>query len=100
MPQTPQVNPLVNLFPLILIFVIFYFLLIRPQKAKEKEHSKMLTNLNKNDEVVTSGGIHGTIVNVKDKTVVLRIDDNVKMEIEKNAIAYVKKMQGDAGQKA
>jgi len=101
MPQTAQVNPLVNLFPLILIFVIFYFLLIRPQKAKEKEHSKMLTNLNKNDEVVTSGGIHGTIVNVKDKTVVLRIDDNVKMEIEKNAVAYIKKIQGGAsGEKA
>ena len=100
MPQTAQVNPLINLFPLILIFVIFYFLLIRPQKAKEKEHLKTLAKLNKNDEVVTSGGIHGTIVNVKDKTVVLRIDDNVKMEIEKNAVAYVKKMQGDAGQKA
>ena len=94
MPQTPQVNPLINLFPLILIFVIFYFLLIRPQKSKEKEHQKMLTNLNKNDEVVTSGGIHGTIVNVKDKTVTLRIDDNVKMEIEKNAVAFVKKTQG------
>jgi len=100
MPQAPQVNPLINLFPLILIFVIFYFLLIRPQKAKDKEHSKMLTNLNKNDEVVTSSGIHGTIVNVKDKTVILRIDDNVKMEIEKSAIAYIKKMQGDVGQKA
>ena len=100
MPQTPQANPLVNLFPLILIFVIFYFLLIRPQKAKEKVHQKMLTNLNKNDEVVTSSGIHGTIVNVKDKTVILRIDDNVKMEIDKNAIAYVKKIQGDVQQKA
>jgi len=100
MPQAPQVNPLINLFPLILIFVIFYFLLIRPQKTKEKEHSKMLTNLNKNDEVVTSSGIHGTIVNVKDKTIILRIDDNVKMEIEKNAVAYIKKIQGDSGQKA
>ncbi|MDP2937740.1 MAG: preprotein translocase subunit YajC [Candidatus Omnitrophota bacterium] len=100
MPQTPQVNPLVNLLPLILIFVIFYFLLIRPQKTKEKEHSKILANLNKNDEVVTSGGIHGTIVNVKDKSVILRIDDNVKMEIDKNAIAYVKKIQGDVQQKA
>ena len=100
MPQTPQVNPLINMFPLILIFVIFYFLLIRPQKTKEKEHQKMLTNLNKNDEVVTSGGIHGTIVNVKEKTVILRIDDNVKMEIEKNAVAHVKKAQGDIGQKA
>ena len=100
MPQAPQVNPLINLFPLILIFVIFYFLLIRPQKAKEKEHLKTLANLNKNDEIVTSGGIHGTIVNVKDKTVILRIDDNVKMEIEKNAVAYIKKIQGDSGQKA
>ena len=100
MPQAPQVNPLINLFPLILIFVIFYFLLIRPQKTKDKVHSKMLADLNKNDEIVTSSGIHGTIVNVKDKTVILRIDDNVKMEIEKNAIAYVKKTQGEVGQKA
>lgn len=94
MPANQAVNPLVNLFPLILIFIIFYFLLIRPQKTKEKEHRKLLASLNKNDEVVTSGGIHGTIINVKDKTVVLRIDDNAKMEIEKNCIAYVKKQQG------
>jgi len=86
-----QGNPLVSLFPLIFIFVIFYFLLIRPQKRKEKDHKAMLTKLNKNDEVVTSSGIHGTIVNVKDKTLTLRIDDNVKVEIEKNCIAYLKK---------
>lgn len=92
--QQPQVNPFVNLFPLILIFVVFYFLLIRPQKAKEKEHLKMLTGLDKNDEVVTTGGIHGTVVNVKDKTVILRIDENVKMEIEKNCVAYKKKTGG------
>jgi len=97
MPQAPQVNPLVNLLPLILIFVIFYFLLIRPQKSKDKEHLKMLANLNKNDEVVTNSGIHGTIVNVKDKTVVLRIDENVKMEIEKSAVAFIKKTQGITG---
>ncbi|MFZ2937994.1 MAG: preprotein translocase subunit YajC [Candidatus Omnitrophota bacterium] len=93
MPQAQAVNPILNLVPLILIFVIFYFMLIRPQKSKEKEHQKMLSNLNKNDEVVTSGGIHGTIVNVKDKTVVLRIDENVKLEIDKNCIAYIKKIQ-------
>jgi len=80
-----------------LIFVIFYFLLIRPQKSKDKEHLKMLANLNKNDEVVTNSGIHGTIVNVKDKTVVLRIDENVKMEIEKSAVAFIKKTQGITG---
>ena len=93
MPQAQAVNPIVNLFPLILIFVIFYFLLIRPQKAKEKEHQKMLGGLAKNDEVVTSGGIHGTIVAVKDKSVMLRIDENVKIEVEKNCIAFVRKNQ-------
>lgn len=93
MPNPQTVNPIINLFPLIIIFIIFYFLLIRPQKTKEKEHQKMLNQLNKNDEVVTSSGIHGTIVNVKDKTVILRIDDNVKMEIEKNSIAYKKKTE-------
>jgi len=95
MPQAQQAaNPIVSLFPLFIIFIIFYFLLIRPQKTKEKEHQKMLANLDKNDEVVTSSGIHGTIVNVKDKTVTLRIDENVKIEIEKNCIAYIKKPQG------
>jgi len=91
MPQSSAASPLIQLFPLVLIFVIFYFLLIRPQKQKEKEHQKMLAGINKNDEVVTLGGIHGTIVNVKEKTLTLRIDDNVKMEIEKNSVAYIKK---------
>ncbi len=91
MPQSSAVNPIVQLFPLALIFIIFYFLLIRPQKLKEKEHQKMLASINKNDEVVTSGGIHGTVVNVKEKTLLLRIDENVKMEIEKNSVAYIKK---------
>ena len=86
MPQTQAVSQMVQLFPLILIFVVFYFLLIRPQKTKEKEHQKMLGNLAKNDEVVTTGGIHGTIINVKDKTITLRIDDNVKIELKKMAL--------------
>lgn len=88
-PQT--VNPIINLFPILLIFVIFYFMVIRPQKNKEKEHQGMLSKLNKNDDVVTSSGIHGTIVNVKDKTVILRVDENVKIECERNCIAYIKK---------
>jgi preprotein translocase subunit YajC len=93
MPPTPAVNPLLNMVPLALIFIIFYFLIIRPQKAKESEHQKMLAGLAKNDEVVTTGGIHGTIINVKDKTVVLRIDENVKIELEKSCVLYVKKLQ-------
>lgn len=96
MPQATQANPLLNLVPLIFMFAIFYFLLIRPQRSQEKERQKMLLGLNKNDEVVTTGGIHGTIVNVKDKTVILRIDDNVKIELEKNCITYLKKKQADA----
>ena len=89
MPQAQTVSPIISLIPFIFIFIIFYFLLIRPQKTKEQEHRKMLEKLDKNDEVVTSGGIHGTIVNVKEKSVVLRIDDNVKIEIEKSCISYV-----------
>lgn len=84
-------NPLVNFLPLIIIFVIFYFLLIRPQKLSQKEHQKMVQNLNKNDEIVTTGGLHGKIINVKDKAVILRIDENVKVEIDKNCVAYLKK---------
>ncbi|MDD5560509.1 MAG: preprotein translocase subunit YajC [Candidatus Omnitrophica bacterium] len=91
MPQQSAAGPLIQLFPLALIFIIFYFLLIRPQKQKEKEHQKMLAGISKNDEVVTLGGIHGTVVNVKDRTLILRIDENVKIEIEKNNIAYIKK---------
>lgn len=90
MPQSSAASPLVQLFPLVLIFVIFYFLLIRPQKQKEKEHQKMIAGINKNDEIVTLGGIHGTVVSVKEKTLTLRIDENVKMEIEKSSVAYIK----------
>ena len=90
MPQAQAANSIISLVPLILIFIIFYFLLIRPQKTKEKEHQKVLANLSKNDEIVTSGGIHGTIVNVKEKTIILRIDENVKIELEKNCVAYKK----------
>ena len=78
------------IFMLLFIFIIFYFLVFRPQKKQEKERQKMLGNLNKNDQVVTTGGIHGTIVNIKEKTVILRIDDNAKVEIEKNCITFIK----------
>jgi len=94
MPQAAGGNPIVSLVPIIMIFVIFYFLLIRPQKNTEKAHKKMLADLTKNDEVVTTGGIHGTLLNVKEKTVTLRIDDNAKIEVEKNCIACLVKTQG------
>ena len=83
-----------NFLPIILIFAIFYFMLIRPQQKKQKDFEKMLKEVKKNDEVVTNGGIHGTILNVKDDTLTLKIDDNVKIEINKSAIGYVKKSRG------
>ncbi|MEM7817177.1 MAG: preprotein translocase subunit YajC [Candidatus Aenigmatarchaeota archaeon] len=86
------INPIIYQFLLILpIFVIFYLVFLRPQIRQQKKHQEMINNLKKNDEIVTIGGIHGTIVNVKDKTFVIRVDDNVKIEIDKSAIAYVKK---------
>lgn len=84
-------NPLVSLFPLILIFVVFYFLLIMPQQKQRKKHEEMVKNLAKFDDVVTNGGVHGTIVNIKDTTVIMKVDDNAKIEIDKYSIAYIKK---------
>jgi preprotein translocase subunit YajC len=91
-----QSNPsmgIMNLVPLIFIFVVFYFFLIRPQQKKQKEHQRMIGELKKNDEVVTSGGIHGTIVNVKDNTFVVRVDENAKIEIDKYSVARVEKVR-------
>lgn len=91
MPDAGAMNPLVSLpiIPYILIFLVFWFLVIKPQKDKQKEHAAMLKNVKKNDAVVTSGGIHGTAVLVKDKTVVVRVDDNVKIEFDKESITRI-----------
>ena len=72
-----------------LIFLIFYLLVFRPQRQKQNEHKSLLSNLKKNDEVVTASGIHGTVSLVKDKTVVVRVDDNVKIEFDKEAVTTV-----------
>jgi len=84
-------NPILSFVPIILIFVIFYFLLIRPQQQKQKQHAEMVSKLKKGDHVVTTGGIHGIISTVKDRTVLVKIDENVKIEVQKNCITYVGK---------
>jgi preprotein translocase subunit YajC len=84
-----QQNPLVSLLPLILIFVVFYFLLILPQQRKQRQHRKLLESLKKDDRVITSAGIHGTVANVKDRTLMIVIADGVKVEIEKSHIAHI-----------
>ena len=80
-------NPFVNMIPLVMVFVVMYFLLIRPQQKQQQELAKMQKALKKNDEVVTYGGIHGVVVNIKEETVTLRVDDNVRLEMDKTAIA-------------
>ena len=77
------------LVPYALIFLIFYFLVLKPQKDKQKTLQQQISNLKKNDQVVTTGGIHGTIINIKDKTIVIRIDDNAKMEVDKEAVVSI-----------
>jgi len=82
-----QGNPIVAFLPLILMFVIFYFLLIRPQQKKQKAHQVMLKELKKGDKVVSSGGLIGKVVGVTDKKVVLKCgEDEIKLEFEKSAI--------------
>ena len=71
------------------IIAIFYFLMIRPQNKKQKETKEMLAALKKGDKVVTIGGLHGTIQNVKENTVILRVDEGIKLEFNRGAIASV-----------
>lgn len=71
------------------IFLIFYFMIIRPQQKRAKEREKMLSNMQKGDKVITSGGLHGTIAGLDEKTVLLQVGDNIKMKFEKSAIANV-----------
>ncbi|MCE1205867.1 MAG: preprotein translocase subunit YajC [Spirochaetia bacterium] len=72
-----------------LVFVIFYFLIIRPQNKKQKEMQKMIAGVKKGDKIVTIGGIHGTVYSVKEGTVVVKVDDDCKIEFSKSAIATV-----------
>ncbi len=81
-------NPaLAQLFPMLLIFGVMYFMLIRPQMKQQKELARMQAALKKNDEVVTAGGMHGTVVNVKDGVVTLRVDDNVRIDVDRSAVS-------------
>ena len=91
MPDAAAPSPILQFLPLIVLFVIFYFMLIRPQQKKQKEHADLIAKLDKNDEVITVGGVHATVVSVGEKTAILRIADNVKIEIEKASITQVTK---------
>ena len=89
-PQTALApGPLEMLFPLAMVILIFYVLVFHPQTKARKEHEERIKNLKKHDEVATAGGLIGTVVNVKPQTVTLRVDENVRVEVEKSAISRV-----------
>lgn len=90
-PGQEQPNVLVTLLPIILIFGIMYFLLIRPQSKRQKEKQQMLGALKKGDEVVTSGGIYGTVEAIieKENKIVVRVSKDLKLTMAKNSIASV-----------
>ncbi|MFD7520933.1 preprotein translocase subunit YajC [Paenibacillus chitinolyticus] len=80
---------LVTYIPLILMFLVLYFLLIRPQQKRTKTRNMMLANLKKNDKIVTIGGLHGTILEITDDIVVLRVNDATKMTFDRSAVNTV-----------
>ena len=80
-----------SILPLVFVFVIFYFLLIRPQQKRAKEHTRLIAAIKTGDRVITSSGIHGIIANVKEKTVIVKVADNVKLEFDRAAVTSVEK---------
>jgi len=85
-PEGQEANPLMSFLPLLLIVVIFYFFMIRPQMKRQKEVRKFRSSLSKGDKVVTTGGIYGRIVEVKETTIVLEVAKDVQIKVDKNGI--------------
>jgi preprotein translocase subunit YajC len=91
-------NPMMQFLPLMIImFAVMYFLIIRPQKQKEKKRQQMITNVRKQDRIVTAGGVHGVVVSVKENEVIVRIDDakDVKVKVDKSALTSVSAPRGE-----
>ena len=85
----PQGSFITAMIPFILVFVIFYFLLIRPQRMNQKKHQETVELLKSGDKVITAGGIHGTVMGVQKDRIELKIAANVKVDIAKNSIAVI-----------
>ena len=98
MPDGLQPAPMwTNMVPLLLMVVVFYFILIRPQQKKAKDHATLLKTLRSGDKIVTSGGVVGVVVTVKEKTVSIRSADT-KMEVLKSAISEITERSGESGE--
>lgn len=79
---------------LVAFFAIMYFLVIRPQQKQQKRRQEMLSNMKVDDAIVTTGGIHGRIIKIKENTILVRIADKVEIELDKNGVAYVPAREG------
>jgi preprotein translocase subunit YajC len=88
-------GPLMTFMPLILMFVIFYFLLIRPQQKKQKEHKQMLDNLSRGDRVITAGGLYGRVVEAKDDVLTLDLGNDMQVQVGRAFISAL--VSPDAG---
>ncbi len=97
-PASSAGNPLASFVPIILIFVIMYFVLFRPQIKRQKDQAKLVSSVKTGDRIITASGIHGLVSNVKDNTVIVKIADNVKVEMEKSAITTVANTETTAKQ--
>lgn len=84
-----QSDPIMSFLPLIILFVIFYFLLIRPQQKKAKDHKKMIQTLSKGDEIVTQGGILAKVTDVSEGYLTCKIADNVEVKVQSHAVATI-----------
>lgn len=84
--QQPAANPLVTFLPLVLIIVVFYFFMIRPQMKRQKELRKFHESLQKGDKVIIAGGVYGKITEVKEEYIVVEIDENVKVKVVKSTV--------------
>jgi preprotein translocase subunit YajC len=82
-------GPLMTIFPFIIILVIMYFMVFRPQQKKMKDHQDMLSKIKKNDEVMTSGGIYGKVIDLKEAVVTLEVAPNVRIRVARPQIASV-----------
>ena len=89
----PGASGLLSMAPLIILFVIFYFLLIRPQQKRAKEHKAMLSQVAKGDNIITTGGIHGRVTAVNEDTITVEVAENTKIKISKEAVT-ARKPQG------
>ncbi|HRE80493.1 MAG TPA: preprotein translocase subunit YajC [Opitutaceae bacterium] len=88
-PAAPAGNPLLQLLPFLFIFAAMYFFMIAPQRKKQKEHEKMLKSLSPGDEIITAGGMYGTVTSVKEDRFIVRVSDTTKIEIGKNFVHAV-----------